>query len=126
MPKFTFLLYIEPPFNLTTDIWYIIYHLLPFWLAGYHWIPFETIGYHLVPLGAIFIARVRFDKFQVCQEADGDSVTELVSDIMVTGDTYTSINTILWLLDNVSALGERGSFDVHLIGKSTFFVCVRV
>ena len=30
------------------------------------------------------------------------------------------------MLDNVSALGERGSFDVHLIGKSTFLVCVQV
>ena len=46
-------------------------------------------------------------------------VTELVSDITVTRDAYASKNTISWLLDNVSALGERGSFDVHLIGKST-------
>ena len=53
-------------------------------------------------------------------------MTELVSDITVTRDAYASKNTILWLLDNVSALGERGSFDVHLIGKSTFFVRVRV
>ena len=49
-------------------------------------------------------------------------MTELVSDITVTRDAYASKNTISWLLDNVSALGERGSFDVQLIGKSTFFV----
>ena len=101
--------------------------MVPFWLAGYHWIPFDTIGYHLVQLGAILIARVRFGKgLMNFKSARRLMVTELGSDITVTRDAYASKNTISWLLDNVSALGERGSFDVHLIGKSTFFVCVRV
>ena len=87
----------------------------------------DTIGYHLVQLAAILIARVRFGKgLMNFKSARRLMVTELGSDITVTRDAYASKNTISWLLDNVSALGERGLFDVHLIGKSTFFVCVRV
>ena len=61
---------------------------------------------------AILIARVRFGEFQVCQEADGGSVTELVSDKTVnTRDVNVSKNTVSQLLDIVSALGERGLFN---------------
>ena len=101
----------------------ISYHWVPFWLAGYHLVKFGTIGYHWLPLGTILVGRVRFWKGLVSfKSARRLMVTELVSDITVTRDAYASKNTISWLLDNVSALGERGSFDVHLIGKSTFFI----
>ena len=55
--QFTFLLYLEPPFNQTTDIWYhfitIRYHLVPLYTIWYHFSLQDTIGYHLTPLGII-------------------------------------------------------------------------